>query len=243
MAPSQFGHQLGRWFFNQRSFGAHVYSTAGTYTVTATVTDNLGATASTTSSVTVQAPQMLVSSPVSSALVDAKRASAEFSGACCRQRLFRTAHHSHADLCGWSAGLPALAPPQLIPNVAVMPGTRAFVIKGWDNSGRNFSRNFSVTVNAPPVAALCPECDVHCSLAEALLPVRAGSSDSDGTVVATTINFGDGTVASAASATHQYTVAGTYTVTATVTDNAGASSSRSQSIAVKPPLPPLPARP
>ena len=61
----------------------------------------------------------------------------------------------------------------------------------------------------------------------------AGSSDSGGSIVSTTINFGDGTSVAGASATHQYKKAGTYTVTATVTDNLGLSSSTSKTVVVK----------
>ena len=116
---------------------------------------------------------------------------------------------------------------------AAPPGTHAFVIKGWDNSGRSFSSNFSVTVNAPPVAALTVN-STSLLVGGSITASAAGSTDSDGTIASTTINFGDGAVFSGASGTHQYTAAGTYTVTATVTDNAGASSSKSQSITVKP---------
>ena len=49
----------------------------------------------------------------------------------------------------------------------------------------------------------------------------AGSSDPDGTIVAYSWNFGDGTVSANANPSHAYTVAGAYTVTLTVTDNDG----------------------
>jgi PKD repeat protein len=64
----------------------------------------------------------------------------------------------------------------------------------------------------------------------------AASSDSDGTIASTVISFGDGTSATAVSASHPYTVAGTYTVKATVTDNMGASSTASVTVVVKPPF-------
>lgn len=51
----------------------------------------------------------------------------------------------------------------------------------------------------------------------------AGSSDPDGSITQTTIDFGDGAVVQSATATHTYATAGTFTVTATVVDNAGAS--------------------
>ena len=114
-------------------------------------------------------------------------------------------------------------------SVAATPGAHAFVIKAWDNSGRSFSSNFSVTVNAPPIAALTVN-STSLLVGGSITASAAGSTDADGTIASTTINFGDGTVFSGASGTHQYTAAGTYTVTATVTDNAGASSSKSQNI-------------
>ena len=51
----------------------------------------------------------------------------------------------------------------------------------------------------------------------------AGSSDPDGSIVKTTIDFGDGIVVESASATHTYSTAGLFLVTATVVDNGGAS--------------------
>ena len=61
-----------------------------------------------------------------------------------------------------------------------------------------------------------------------------GSSDADGTVANSTINFGDGTVENGPHATHGYAVTGTYNITATVFDNAGASSVTVNRISVKP---------
>jgi len=211
----------------------HVYSTAGTYAVTATVTDNQGATASTTTSVTVQAPQVVIKSPVSSGL----------SASVSVQPLNSPLHVVASGFSGFPVtamqiyvdgtlvyGINASA---IDTGLAVAPGAHAFVIKGWDNSGRSFSGSFSATVNAPPVAALSLNTN-SVLVGGSITASTAGSTDSDGSIVASSINFGDGTSISASSGTHQYTVAGTYTVAATVTDNAGASSSKSQSITVKP---------
>src|SRR5262249_20191949 len=63
----------------------------------------------------------------------------------------------------------------------------------------------------------------------------AGSSDVDGTIVASSINFGDGSApVNGASAVHSYGAAGTYIVTATVTDNLGATSSSFATVVVSP---------
>ncbi|HLJ28511.1 MAG TPA: PKD domain-containing protein [Candidatus Angelobacter sp.] len=86
--------------------------------------------------------------------------------------------------------------------------------------------------NLPPVAVL----SVSPSSGTAPLAVTAstaGSSDPDGSIASTVINFGDGSASvSAASANHSYRTGGTYTVTATVTDNLGASTTKTTTVSV-----------
>ena len=62
----------------------------------------------------------------------------------------------------------------------------------------------------------------------------AGSSDPNagGSIVASWIDFGDGTVVNATSASHSYDTPGTYTVIATVYDNSGKSSRQTASVTV-----------
>lgn len=66
-----------------------------------------------------------------------------------------------------------------------------------------------------------------------------GSSDPDGSIASTTIDFGDGTVVSGTNASHTYSIAGNYTVKATVTDNLGASSIATQTVTVTANQPPV----
>ncbi|MGE0407196.1 MAG: PKD domain-containing protein, partial [Candidatus Korobacteraceae bacterium] len=61
-----------------------------------------------------------------------------------------------------------------------------------------------------------------------------GSSDPDGNVASSNIDFGDGTVASGASALHIYKAPGTYTVQATVYDNAGVYTVSTKQVVVQP---------
>ena len=58
------------------------------------------------------------------------------------------------------------------------------------------------------------------------------STDSDGTIVSWSWNFGDGTTSTLLNPTHQYSSAGTYTVTLTITDDNGATDDYSQIITV-----------
>ena len=58
------------------------------------------------------------------------------------------------------------------------------------------------------------------------------SSDSDGSIVSWSWDFGDGNTSSSQNPTNTYASAGTYTVTLTVTDDMGASDSESESVTI-----------
>jgi len=69
----------------------------------------------------------------------------------------------------------------------------------------------------------------------------SASSDSDGSVVSYSWNFGDGNTASTVSPAHSYSANGSYTATLTVTDNEGATHSSSQTVTVSDGTEPPPA--
>ncbi len=58
------------------------------------------------------------------------------------------------------------------------------------------------------------------------------STDSDGSIVSRSWNFGDGTTSTATSPSKTYATAGTYTVTLTVTDDDGATNTKTSSVTV-----------
>ncbi|HLY92381.1 MAG TPA: PKD domain-containing protein, partial [Candidatus Angelobacter sp.] len=208
---------------------SHTYSVAGVYTITATVTDNSGASSSASTSVTIKAPEVIVSSPATGTSLTSPVhvAASGFSGNPV------TAMQIYLDsTLNYTAN--AATVDTLVP---MAPGTHSLMIKGWDSAGRSFAKSLSVTVvNLPPTAVLSLSTN-SILVGGSVTASTAGSSDPDGTIASTSINFGDGTGSlSAATATHQYKAAGTYTVTAKVTDNLGASSSTSKSVTVKPPF-------
>ncbi|HET9838439.1 MAG TPA: PKD domain-containing protein [Candidatus Angelobacter sp.] len=209
--------------------GTHTYSAAGVYSITATVTDNSGASSSASTSVTVKAPEVIVSSPGSGTSVTSlvHVVAIGFSG------YPVTAMQIYLD----STLVYNISSASLDTTVKIPPGTHALLVKGWDNFGRNFSKSLSVSVvNQPPVAALSLS-TASTLVGGSITASTSGSSDPDGTIASSVINFGDGmSPVSATSATHQYKTAGTYTITATVTDNLGASSSTSKTVTVKAPF-------
>ena len=207
----------------------HTYSVPGMYTVTATVKDNLGASSSTSATVTVKTPEVIVTAPASGAQVTSPVhvTATGFSGNTV------TAMQIYLD----GALVITVKSPTLDTTVAASAGTHSMVVKGWDSSGKNFFTTLQISVaqpNQPPVAALSLSASPILQGAS-ITASTSGSTDPDGSVAASSINFGDGGAALAGpTAAHQYTIAGTYTVQAVVTDNDGASSTVSKTLIVKP---------
>jgi PKD repeat protein len=205
---------------------AHKYSSAGVYTLTAKVTDNQGASASASTTVTVKAPEVIVSSPGNGAAVTSQLhvVAGGFSG------FPVTTMQIYLD----SALAYTVKSASLDTSLTVADGAHTLVIKGWDNSGRSFSKSLTVTATNQRPTAMLGLSSRSILVGGSITATSAGSSDPDGSIANAVIAFGDGTTTAAPSASHQYTLAGSYTVTATVTDNLGASSSTSVTIVVKP---------
>lgn len=82
-------------------------------------------------------------------------------------------------------------------------------------------------VNEAPVASFTDNCtDLSCSFD------GTGSSDSDGSIVSYSWDFGDGATASGSTASHDYAADGSYTVSLTVTDDAGATDTATTTVSV-----------
>ena len=113
--------------------------------------------------------------------------------------------------------------------------TYYFAVKAVDLAGQesDFSDEVSRTYELPNVV---PEAGLTASPESGIAPIEvvfsSTSTDSDGNIVSTEWNFGDGATASGTSAVHTYTSAGTYTVTLTVTDDDGAIAQVSRQINV-----------
>src|SRR5439155_19899784 len=108
--------------------------------------------------------------------------------------------------------------------IAVASGSHNLTVQAWDSAGTIFKNTQTINVvDQPPVAIL----SVTPASGNAPLSVTAstaGSSDPDGSITSSSIDFVDGTVVNALSSGHTYTTAGIYTVTAKLTAHTAASS-------------------
>ena len=202
----------------------HKYAAAGPYTVTLTVTDNVGATGTTTQPVTVTnlPPAAAFAAPVCSGLtcpVDGS-ASSDPDGT--------IASYSWNWGDGTAAGTGATAS-----HTYAATGNYTITLTVTDNAGATAqttqTANAVAPANKPPTAVIgAPSCSfLVCSFS------GTGSTDTDGTVASYSWSWGDGTAAgTGATANHTYAASGTYTVTLTVTDNQGATGTASVPVTV-----------
>jgi len=138
--------------------------------------------------------------------------------------------------------LPATATSLNLTSAAMAPGSYTLHVKAV---GKPSLANKMSQAVAYSVADLPPTAQLSVTPTSGVAPLvvnasTAGSTDADGTIVSSSINFGDGsaTVAGPA-ASHTYTVPGTYALTATVTDNSGLSSTATATVMVKADQPPV----
>jgi serine protease len=193
---------------------SHVFQAAGAYTVTLTVTDNLGATGSTTRQVT--ASNIVVPNVVGQTQ---GAATAAIVGAGLTVGSVSTAASATVPVGNVISQSPAAG-------TLVSPGSAVNLVVSTGAGGGNLAPVASFT--ATPSSGVAP------------LTVQfnaAASSDPDGSIAAYSWNFGDGTAAaSGVTVTHSYQTAGTRTVTLTVTDNLGATNSTTRQVTVSPPV-------
>jgi PKD repeat protein len=197
----------------------HAFASPGNFTVTLTVTDDLGAVGAQSRVIRVgNAP------PVASFTATCSGFTCSFDATASADPDGTIAGYS------WSFGDGAIGSGATATH-AYGAGQYSVVLTVTDNGGATGATSHLVTaVNASPVASFTVSCSALACTFDG-----SASSDSDGTIVAYGWNFGDGTVAPGPTATHSYSAAGSFTVILTVTDNGGMSGTRIRVVSVDTP--------
>ena len=208
---------------------SHTYAAGGTYTVGLTVTDNQGATNSTSHTVTV--------SPIN------QPPTAAFTSSC--SDLACTFTNTSSDPDGsiassqWTFGDGATSTAQSPSHTYAAGGTYTVGLTVTDNQGATNSVSHTVTVTAPNQAPVV-DAGPNEMVVVGLYTLSASFSDPDNGPWTYTIDWGDGSSSSgprssqgAFTAGHTYVVPLTqHTITVTVTDSLGASGSASKVVTV-----------
>jgi PKD repeat protein len=208
----------------------HTYNSPGTFTVTAMVTDSVGATASTTQQVTVSPATPTAALSVSPS-----------SGAAPLSVLASLANSSSPDgtissgtlnFGDGSATVTVLPASLAAGHTYSSPGT--FTVAGTvtDSNGVKATATQQVTVARAVPTAVLTVTPLSGKTSLKVTASLAGSSP-DATISSGTLNFGDGSATvTVLTASHTYYVPGNFTVTGTVTDSLGATASATKSVTV-----------
>ena len=211
-----------------------IFATAGTYTVTLTVTDNQGATG--TQQVQIEAsldPNIAPSAAfTTSAISGSAPLSVNFDGT------------SSSDVDGtiatyaWNFGNGQNAAGATASATYTLPGTYTAALTVTDNKGAVGTATRTIVVSRPPNVS--PVADFTTTPASGTAPLlvqlsSSASSDPDGAIVGYAWNFGNSTTSTAPSPSAIYSTAGSFVVTLTITDNDGATAVKSSTVVVSAP--------
>ena len=205
---------------------SRTYASAGTYSVTLTVTDNKGGTDQ--HSVLVTVPQ---GAPVNSP------PTASFTDSCTQLACAFTDGSTDTDgtVTGWSwnFGDNTTATTRNPGHTYATGGTYTVTLVATDNGGATATTSKVITVaatvqNAAPTAKFAVTCNALICRLSSL------SSDTDGSVVAMDWTFGDASTLATTDINirHTYAAPGTYTVTLRATDDDGATGQISKTFAI-----------
>lgn len=203
----------------------HTYpNVTQSYTVTLTVTDNQGATASKTQTVNITK----TNTPPTAGWTIASQSNLTVN-------FNNTSTDAEGDLLSyeWNFGDGTTSTAKNPSKTYAASGTYAVTLKAIEVVSGLYglaTNNVTVTMpNQPPVA--------NFTAAPSGLTVNFTdtSTDSDGTIVSRSWEFGDGTTSTQTNPSKTYAAAGTYSVKLTVTDNGGASASKTMSVTVTQP--------
>jgi len=203
----------------------HAYTTAGTYTIQLTVTDDDGKTATTTLSVTIaEAPVIATPTAAFTTTPNAPiaGASVSFDGSSSASAKAGGTIASYA----WDFGDGATATGSKATHAYATAGTYTVRLNVTDDEGKTAqcAKSLTIAKNAAPTASISLAA-ASAATGETIAFDASASSDVDGSVVSYAWDFGDGATATGKTASHAFTVAGKFAVTLSVVDDLGATGS------------------
>ena len=203
----------------------HVFNGNGAYTVTLIVTDDDGATGSTTSIVTVLNISPVAAFTENTTSVSENEAIAfDASGSYDPDGTIVSYY--------WKFGDGTTATGVSIAHAYSQDGTYTVSLTVTDDDGKTDATTATMAVlNKAPVASFTESAEVT-TTGDNIAFDASGSYDPDGTIVSYYWNFGDGNSATGITVNYAFDHRGTYTVTLTVTDNNGATDSETKTITI-----------
>ena len=224
------------WNFGDGTTGtgatpSKTYATAGSFTISLTVTDNAGSTNTATTTASVVASNQ---PPVA-------RAGGPYTGTAGVALALNGSTSSDPDgtiaSYAWNFGDGTTGTGATPSKTYATAGTFTVTLTVTDNNGATHSAATTATIalppNQPPVAR--PGGPYTGTRGVALALNGSTSSDPDGTIASYAWNFGDGTTGTGATPSKTYATAGSFTVTLTVTDNRGGTHSATTTATINPP--------
>src|ERR1035441_5777780 len=209
---------------------SHIYKASGTFTVTLTVGDNTGLFSSTQQTVTVAAgPGVTITSPSPGTMLNSPvhvAATAYIVGGVSYMEVL-------IDGATPSAYITTGAAVDTFLQITAGQHTLRVVAHDTTAAANYIYSDATITVganDAPPYAVLTVN---PFGAGYTVMACTATSTDPDGFIIGSLVDFGDGATAFGPTAFHTYASAGTYKVTAIVTDNDGLTSATSVSVTVK----------
>jgi len=232
---------LYSWNFGDGRTGSgrivlHTYSSAGSYTVSLTVTDTQGATDSITLTIQVSMDGGVEGNIKPSANFTASPTS----GTAPLAVDFDASGSSDPDgsitSYNWTFGDGSTGTGVTTSHTYNTAGTYTVSLTVIDGQGATGSTTRIIQVNTSGENA-SPIASFTASATSGVAPLAvdfnaSGSSDPDGSIASYNWAFGDGTTGTGVTTSHTYSIPGTYTARLTVTDNEGAKSNASQVISV-----------
>ena len=200
------------------SVATHTYASRGSYDVTLTATDSLGAEASATMTVTVAANRPPVAHIAVSDCDDGNYN-------CAYDASGSTDPDGNIASYSWDMGDATALAGAAVEHGYEDPGRYTVVLTVTDGAGATGTADTAWVVNLPPEAGFASTC-------EQLACTFTSTSTDDGGIESWAWDFGDDGTGSGATATHTYESGGGYDVALTVTDSLGAEDDATRTVVV-----------